>query len=399
MSISFDSQMSRRVTILGSTGSIGENTLSLIRDTGPERFNIVCLTACNNAQLLAEQALEFRPETVVLANPTHANTLKALLSGTDINIEIGRDALIEAGSIPADFVMAAIIGAAGLEPTLAAVKQGTHIGLANKECLVCAGQLFMDSVAKYKATLLPVDSEHNAIFQVLNQDRPNEVRKLILTASGGPFRAFSTQQLDEVTKEQALRHPVWDMGAKITIDSATLMNKGLELIEASFLFARPSTDIDIVVHPQSIVHSLVEYVDGSVLAQMGSPDMRTPIAYALAWPERMPAPVKPLSLPEIGKLEFFDPDPVKFPSLALARDALEAGGSAPTILNAANEIAVEAFLQDQLTFAGIPACIEAVLNRFKSEKTFAKPPETIDNVLEIDKKTRILARDVVAGLN
>ena len=389
--------MTRRVTILGSTGSIGESTLSLIRDAGPDQFKIACLTACNNAEFLAQQALEFRPELVVLADPQNGNLLKEKLAGSGIEIGIGRDALIEAGQYPADFIMAAIIGAAGLEPTLAAVNQGTYVGLANKECLVCAGSLFMDAVKKSGATLLPVDSEHNAIFQVLNQERPQEVRKLILTASGGPFRNFTADQLQKVTKAQALNHPVWDMGAKITIDSATLMNKGLELIEASYLFARPSEQVDIVIHPQSIVHSLVEYIDGSVLAQMGSPDMRTPIAYALAWPKRMAAAVKPLSLPEIGKLEFFEPEPDKFSALALARKALESGGSAPTVLNAANEIAVEAFLNDQLDFPGVTDCIETVLNRFKSEASFAKPLETIDNVLNIDGKARAFAREVVAG--
>jgi len=304
--------MTRRVTILGSTGSIGESTLSLIRDAEPGQYKIGCLTACNNAELLAQQALEFRPDRVVLAEPANEAILTTKLAGTGIEIGIGRDALIEAGQFPADFIMAAIIGAAGLEPTLAAVKQGTHVGLANKECLVCAGDLFIQAVVASGATLLPVDSEHNAIFQVLEQDRPQEVRKLILTASGGPFREFTANQLQNVTKAQALNHPVWDMGAKITIDSATLMNKGLELIEASYLFARPSSQIDIVIHPQSIIHSLVEYIDGSVLAQMGSPDMRTPIAFALAWPKRMPTTVKPLSLPEIAKLEFFQPEPEKF---------------------------------------------------------------------------------------
>ncbi|NNC38952.1 MAG: 1-deoxy-D-xylulose-5-phosphate reductoisomerase [Acidimicrobiales bacterium] len=389
--------MTRRITILGSTGSIGENTLSLIRDAGPEKFDVVCLTACNNADFLAEQALEFRPEFVVLANPKNGEALNERLTGTGIKVGIGRKALIEAGQLPADFIMAAIIGAAGLEPTLEAVKQGTHIGLANKECLVSAGTLFMDAVEKSGAVLLPVDSEHNAIFQVLEKQRPHEVSKLILTASGGPFREFTAKQIKQVTKAQALNHPVWDMGAKITIDSATLMNKGLELIEASYLFERPSAKIDIVIHPQSIVHSLVEYVDGSVLAQMGSPDMRTPIAYALAWPERMTTTVKSLCLPEVGKLEFYHPDAEKFQALSLARSALETGGCAPTVLNAANEIAVEAFLQEKLGFPGITDCIETVLNRFKREASFAKPLETIENVIGIDQKARHVAQEIVAG--
>jgi len=390
--------MVRRVTILGSTGSIGESTLSLIRDAAPDTFNVVCLTACNNAKLLAEQAIEFNPETVVLANPDNAEDLKSRLAGSGVDVQIGRQALIEAGRIEADFIMAAIIGAAGLEPTLAAVAQGKHVGLANKECLVCAGSLFMDAVRDSGSVLLPVDSEHNAIFQVLNQDRPKEVRKLILTASGGPFREYSAEQLENVTRGQALSHPVWEMGEKITIDSATLMNKGLELIEASYLFDRPSDEIDIVIHPQSIIHSLVDYVDGSVLAQLGSPDMRTPIAYALAWPDRMPTGVKPLRLSEISKLEFFEPEPDKFPALHLARAALEAGGGAPTILNAANEIAVAGFLGSRLTFSNITMCIETVLNRFKSEQSFAKPLESIEHILDLDNRTRDLAHQIILGM-
>ena len=390
--------MSKRITILGSTGSIGDSTLSLVRHAGPEQFNIVCLTANTNAKKLAAQALEFTPEYVVLANPAQKQILEDSLSGSGIKIGIGRAALIEAGAWPADFIMAAIIGAAGLEPTLAAVGQGTHLGLANKECLVCAGSLFMQAVDKSGTALLPVDSEHNAIFQVLNQERPKEVSKLILTASGGPFREFSQEQMQAVTKAQALAHPVWEMGEKITIDSASLMNKGLELIEASYLFNRPSAEIDIVVHPQSIVHSMVAYVDGSVLAQMGSPDMRTPIAYAMAWPERMDAPVKPLDLIEIGKLEFRAPDPDKFPALRLAREALECGGAAPTVLNAANEIAVEAFLQEKIPFLGIPKCIETVMNSFKSEQSFAKDLGSVDDVLDFDSRARQKARAIV-GVN
>ena len=387
--------MTKRITILGSTGSIGESTLSLVRHAGPERFKIVCLTANTNAKELATQALEFRPEFVVLADQEEKQVLEDALSGSGIKIGIGRAALIEAGAWPADFIMAAIIGAAGLEPTLAAVGQGKYLGLANKECLVCAGALFMDAVKKSGTMLLPVDSEHNAIFQVLSHERPKEVRKLILTASGGPFRTFSQQQMTDITKSQALSHPVWEMGAKITIDSSTLMNKGLELIEASYLFARPSEQIDIVVHPQSIIHSMVEYVDGSVLAQMGSPDMRTPIAYAMAWPERMDTPVKTLDLTEIGKLEFEKPNPEKFPALRLAREALVQGGAAPTVLNAANEIAVTAFLEEKISFLGITKCIETVMNSFKSEQSFAKAPNTIDEILDFDTRAREKTRAIV----
>ena len=382
---------------MGSTGSIGESTLSLIRDSGADAYKIVCLSANTNAQKLAKQALEFRPEFVVLGDAANQDILKDALIGTGIKIAIGREAVIEAGAWPADFIMAAIVGAAGLEPTLAAVEQGSTVGLANKECLVCAGDLFMDAVARTGTVLLPVDSEHNAIFQVLNRERPKEVRRLILTASGGPFREFSAEQLQSVTREQALAHPVWDMGAKISIDSATLMNKGLELIEASYLFDRPSSEIDIIVHPQSIVHSMVEYVDGSVLAQMGSPDMRTPIAYALAWPERMETSVKQLDFAQVGKLEFYPPEPDKFPALKLARAALEAGGMAPTVLNAANEVAVDAFLQGNIGFSALTKCIESVMNSFKSETGFATPLGTIKDVLDIDARARGKASGFVKG--
>ena len=380
------------MTILGSTGSVGESTLSLIEHAGAQQFNIVCLTAHSNADKLATQALQYKPEYVVLAASKHEDILRERLQGSGIKIGIGKKALIEAGAWPADFIMAAIVGAAGLESTLAAVAQGTHIGLANKECLVCAGELFMASVKKHGATLLPVDSEHNAIFQVLNQEHRIEVRKLILTASGGPFRTFTAQQLQHVKKEQALKHPVWDMGAKITIDSASLMNNGLELIEASYLFDRPQEEIDIVIHPQSIVHSMVEYIDGSVLAQMGSPDMRTPIAYALAWPRRMHTPVKPLDLVEIGKLEFYTPNLELFPTLELAREVLRLGGAAATVLNAGNEIAVTAFLQDHIPFLGIPACIDNVLNSFISEQGFTKPMNTLGDIQDYDNRARIRAK-------
>ena len=387
--------MTRNVTILGSTGSIGDSTLSLIAHAGPSQFNVVCLTAHSNAQKLAEQALKFRPEFVVLADPKNADVLKDALSGSGIKIGIGQEALNEAGAWPADFIMAAIIGAAGLAPTLAAVSQGKHVGLANKECLVCAGALFMDAVKRSKTVLLPVDSEHNAIFQVLNQERRCEVEKIILTASGGPFRTLSVSEMENITRAQALSHPVWEMGAKITIDSATLMNKGLELIEASYLFDRPSKDIDIVVHPQSIIHSMVAYIDGSVLAQMGSPDMRTPIAYAMAWPKRMSAPVKPLDLVALGKLEFYAPDPAKFPSLTLARDALVMGGAAPTVLNAANEIAVAGFLAEKLSFLGISRCVDKVLNSFISEQSFTKPLEMLSEIDDFDTRARTRALEMV----
>jgi len=380
---------------LGSTGSVGENTLSLIRDSARDDYKLVCLSANTNAHSLAKQALEFRPEFVALGCATNQDVLKEALAGSGIKIGIGREAVITAGAWPSDFTMAAIVGAAGLEPTLAAVEQGRSVGLANKECLVCAGDLFMEAVKSAGTTLLPVDSEHNAIFQVLERDRPNEVRRLILTASGGPFREFTAEQLQSVTREQALNHPVWDMGAKISIDSATLMNKGLELIEASYLFDRPASEIDIIVHPQSIIHSMVEYVDGSVLAQMGPPDMRTPIAYALAWPKRMETAVEQLNFAQVGKLEFYPPDCCKFQALRLAREALEAGGMAPTVLNAANEVAVEAFLQGGLKFTALTECIEQVMNSFKSENSFTMPLKTIKDVLDIDERARVKAHAFV----
>jgi len=284
----------RRLSVLGSTGSIGRSTLDLVRHGADDAFEIVALTANRNAERLADQALEFGAEHVALASPDHADILKQKLSGSDISIGIGRQAVIDAGKIDADFIMSAIIGASGLEPTLAAIDQGGHVGLANKESLVCAGSLVMDRVQKSGATLLPIDSEHNAIFQVLESDNPSGISRLILTASGGPFRDVSVKDMADMKAADALKHPIWDMGAKITIDSATMMNKGLELIEASYLFGYASQSIDVIVHPQSIVHSMVEYIDGSVLAQMGTPDMRTPIAHALAWPARMQAPVEKL---------------------------------------------------------------------------------------------------------
>jgi len=285
--------MTKRITVLGSTGSIGKNTLDIVQRAEAGTYKVVALTANTNVETLAAQAEAFHPEFIALADASKAGELQTRLSGISVEFGFGQEGLLEAARREADFTMAAIIGSAGLEPTLVAVEQGHHIGLANKECLVCAGDTFMKVVQASGATLLPVDSEHNAIFQVLEDD-PKGVRRLILTASGGPFREASLETLQSVTREDALNHPVWSMGAKISIDSATLMNKGLELIEASWLFNRPSAEIDVIVHPQSIIHSMVEYIDGSVLAQMGSPDMRTPIAYAMGWPKRISAPVERL---------------------------------------------------------------------------------------------------------
>ena len=390
--------MTKRISILGSTGSIGESTLDLVRRAEPGALQVVALTANSNAEKLAAQAVEFNAEFVALADDTNAGVLKAALKETKTEIGIGPDALIEAASRSAEFCMAAIIGAAGLEPTLAAADQGLHIGLANKECLVCAGDLFMRRVKEKGATLLPVDSEHNAIFQVLERDKPEGVRRLILTASGGPFREASMETLRNVTRADALNHPVWSMGAKITIDSATLMNKGLELIEASYLFGRPSAEIDIVVHPQSIIHSMVEYIDGSVLAQLGSPDMRTPIAYAMGWPDRMAAPVERLDLTKMSGLTFFEPDTEKFPALRLAREALEAGGKAPCVLNAANEIAVAAFLADQISFLDIPRIVESALDQHAARSCFGTSPCEVSDILATDEQARATAHEQIVSL-
>ena len=379
--------MAKLVSVLGSTGSIGKNTLDIIRQSAVGTYKVVALTANSSVETLVSQAEEFKPEFIALADDTKSNELKARLSNTDIEFGFGREGLLEAARREADFTMAAIIGSAGLEPTLVAVEQGRKLGLANKECLVCAGEIFMDSVNMRGTTLLPVDSEHNAIFQVLEDD-PHGVRRLILTASGGPFREASREKLKSVTREDALNHPVWSMGAKISIDSATLMNKGLELIEASWLFDRPSKEIDVIVHPQSIIHSMVEYLDGSVLAQMGSPDMRTPIAYAMGWPKRIHAPVERLDFTKITGLTFFDPDTEKFPALRLAREALEAGGQAPCVLNAANEQAVAAFLDGRLSFLGIARAVEGALERHAKDSSFSNAPASVEAVIALDVAAR-----------
>ena len=381
----------RGVTILGSTGSIGCNTVELI-EAEPETYRVEALVANNNVELLAAQALRLRPNLAVVANEANREKLAHLLAGSGIAVAAGAQAVIEAAELPADWVMAAIVGAAGLAPTLAAVRRGVTIGLANKECLVCAGQLMMAEVAKHGATLLPVDSEHSAIFQVFDFDQKDRIEKIILTASGGPFRRTAKEDMRAVTPEQAVAHPNWSMGAKISVDSATMMNKGLELIEAYHLFGLPEQQIDIIVHPQSVIHSAVAYVDGSVLAQMGSPDMRTPIAYALGWPRRIPAPVPRLDLAAIAQLTFEAPDPERFPSLSLARRALQTGGSAPTVLNAANEIAVQAFLDRGIGFLDIAGVVERTLESVEHASL-----GSIDDVFTQDRLARQCARSIVAA--
>ena len=381
----------RTVTILGSTGSVGCNTLDLI-ERFPDDYQVVALTAYSSVDLLAEQARRLRPQLAVIGEQDRYGELKAALAGTGIEVAAGPNALVEAAARPAEWVMAAIVGAAGLAPTLAAIQRGSIVALANKETLVCAGALMMAEVARYGAMLLPVDSEHNAIFQVLERERPEVIERIILTASGGPFRDWDCETMAQVTPEQAVAHPNWDMGAKISVDSATMMNKGLELIEAHHLFAMPEAQIEILVHPQSVVHSMVAYVDGSVLAQMGHPDMRTPIAYTLAWPARMEAPVERLDLAAIGELTFEPPDPARFPALRLARQALSAGSGAPTILNAANEVAVHGFLEGALGFLDITAVVEKTLNALP-----VSVPNTIEDIWELDREARRVARDA-AGL-
>ncbi len=381
----------RRVSVLGSTGSIGRSTLDLI-ERERDRFDLIALTANNSVEVLLEQARRLRPRVAVVADASLYGALKAGLQGTGIEAAAGREALVEAASRPADWVMAGIVGAAGLAPTLAAVRRGASVALANKECLVSAGALFLAEVARSGATLLPVDSEHNAIFQVLEADRLEAVDRIVLTASGGPFRTWSREQMAQATPVQAVAHPRWDMGAKISVDSATLMNKGLELIEAYHLFPVGEKKLEVIIHPESIIHSMVAYVDGSVLAQLGAPDMRTPISYALAWPRRMATPSPRLDLAEIGKLTFEAPDMERFPALALARAALRGGGAGPTVLNAANEAAVAAFLGGRIGFLDIAALVEKVLAR---PEWAACALRDLDEIYEIDRIARIRTEELV----
>jgi 1-deoxy-D-xylulose-5-phosphate reductoisomerase len=378
----------RRISVLGATGSIGENTLDLVgRD--PASFAVVALTGGRNAARLAELAVKHRAELAVIADESCNAELRARLVGTGIETAAGTDALVEAASRPADWVMAAIVGAAGLKPTLAAVRQGTCTALANKECLVSAGPIFMREVARYETALLPVDSEHSAAMQAMAGGVPESIERICLTASGGPFRSWSLADMEEVTPKQALAHPNWSMGPKVTIDSATLMNKALELIEAHHLFSVAADRLSVLIHPQSIVHCLVHYRDGSVLAQLSCPDMRTPIAYSLAWPNRMQAPTARLDLASLGALSFEAPDEDRFPALRLARDVLAAGGSASTVLNAANEVAVQAFLDGRIGFLGIAALVEATLGR--AGHISATSPDSVDEVLAIDDEARGIA--------
>ena len=383
----------KTVTILGATGSIGSSTADLLR-RDPESYAVEAVTANRDAVALARLARELRARFAAVADQAAYAELKSELSGSGIEAAAGPEAMVEAAQRPAEWVMAAITGAASLAPTLAAAERGAAVALANKECLVCAGALFMRRAAAAGANVLPVDSEHNAIFQALGSGRREDVRRIILTASGGPFRTFTAEQIRNVTVEQALKHPIWSMGPKITIDSATLMNKGLELIEAHHLFALPPEELDVVVHPQSIIHGLVEFRDGSVIAQLGSPDMRIPISHCLAWPVRMGTPAARLNLAQVSTLSFEEPDMAQFPALALARRALATGGSAPTILNAANEVAVQEFVDRNLGFSGIPALVEATLEAM-ARRGETREPQTVEEALAVDHTARRVAADLL----
>jgi 1-deoxy-D-xylulose-5-phosphate reductoisomerase len=372
----------RKIAILGATGSVGKSTLDLV-ERNPERFEVVAVTGATNTESLADVARRTGAKLAVIADEARLRDLQELLVGSNCRAEAGEDALIEAASGEAELVIAAIVGCAGLRPVMAAVTAGKTLALANKEALITAGELMTSAAAERGATLLPVDSEHNAIFQCLAGARSEDVSRLILTASGGPFRTASAETIAQATPAQAVAHPNWSMGAKISVDSATMMNKGLELIEARYLFGLPSGRIDVLVHPQSVVHSLVEFVDGSVLAQLGTPDMRIPISYAIAWPERIATPAQRLDLAAIARLDFEKPDLDRFPALRIAREALEAGGAAPIVLNAANEIAVASFLAGRLRFTDIAGFVGQAL----ASNDFA-PPRSIEDVLEIDRATR-----------
>lgn len=379
--------MTRGICILGATGSIGKSTLDVV-SRHPEEFKIVALTGNHRVPEMLALCQQYQPQRVVMASPDAAQQLQMLLRDAGLkNIELdsGAEALAEVARMDGvDEVMAAIVGAAGLLPTLAAVDAGKKVYLANKECLVMAGQLFMDRVRSRGVTLLPIDSEHNAVFQCFADGKG--VRRILLTASGGPFRTWPLEKLEGVTPDQACAHPNWVMGRKISVDSATMMNKGLEVIEAHWLFDLPPAQIDVVIHPQSIIHSMVEYVDGSVLAQLGNPDMRTPIAHALAFPERMESGVSSLDLAQGPDLQFEAPDLQRFPCLALAFAALKAGGAAATVLNAANEVAVQAFLDEKLPFAQIAAVVESTLNDLQPAA-----PDHLDGVLAVDQEARVVA--------
>ncbi len=391
----------RRVTVLGSTGSVGVSTLELMAQAearGSGAFEVEALTGGGNVARLAEQARRWKPRVAVIADPARLDDLRAALSGTDVEAAAGDEAVIEAAGRGADWVMAAIVGAAGLRSAWAAAGTGATLALANKESLVCCGPALIERVRRSGGRLIPVDSEHSAIFQVFPHEAPQQVARLVLTASGGPFRTTPHEALAAITPEQAVAHPNWSMGAKISVDSATMANKGLETIEAAYLFDMPADRIDVVVHPESIIHSMVEYVDGSTLAQMGPPDMKTPIACALAWPERIAWPAPRLDLAGIGRLTFEDPDETRFPALKLAREALRAGGAAPIVFNAANEVAALAFLDRRLAFLNIAAVVADTLSRVTASGVESGSRSACDAALAVDAQARREAESIVRGL-
>jgi 1-deoxy-D-xylulose-5-phosphate reductoisomerase len=388
---------------LGSTGSIGVSTLDLFEQAtahGSAEVEVIALTAGRNVKLLIEQCLKWRPQFAVIANEIELPVLRDGLAGMGIRCGAGALAVVEAAAMEAQWVMSAIVGFAGLAPTLEAARRGAIIALANKESLVCAGPALIETARRAGGTLIPVDSEHSAIFQVLHPDQERRVSRLILTASGGPFRTWTRDAMAGVTPEQAVAHPNWSMGAKISVDSATMMNKGLEMIEASYLFAMGPEMIDVVIHPQSVIHSLVEYQDGSTLAQLGAPDMRSPIAVAYAWPDRLPWPAPALDLAAFGQLTFEAPDLEKFPAIAIARAAMVHGGAAPTVMNAANEVAVAAFLDRRLGFLDIAATVDRTLDRMNSlgQLETGAGDDILETAMMVDASARRVATDVVAGL-
>ena len=390
--------LARRVTILGSTGSIGVSTLSVIAHAreiyGAHALPVEALTAGSNVDVLIEQARAVGPKLAVIGDEKFLPRLKEGLAGTGIEVAAGRAAVIDAAARQSDVVMVAIMGAAAIEPALAAIARGVTVALANKECVVAAGAVFRDAITRSGASVIPVDSEHNAVFQVLGGSDAQEVERVTLTASGGPFRDWTLERMRAATAKEAVAHPNWSMGAKISVDSASLMNKGLELIEAHFLFAVPPDKLGVIVHPQSVVHCLVSYADGSTLAHLSAPDMRTPITHALAWPRRIASPSRRLDLASVGQLTFYAPDEDRFPCLRIALDCMRAGGLAPTTLNAANEVAVEAFLKGRIGFLDIPRVVEETLDKASGGNSES---HTLEGILGADARARVLAGEMSKG--
>ena len=386
-------QEPRKISILGSTGSIGSDTISVLQSTS-NTYRVLAITAHESVDLLAQQAHVLKPEFVVIANEGKYRELKRLLSGTKSRLAAGAEAVLEAASLKTDWTMAAIVGAVGLKPVLTSIGHGGTVALANKESLVCAGELLASEAKKSGATLLPVDSEHNGVFQSFDFNNPESVEKIYLTASGGPFLDFNKADLKYVTPEEAVKHPNWDMGPKISVDSATMMNKALEVIEAFHLFPINISQIDILIHPESIVHSMVSYCDGSFLAHLGNPDMRIPIAYALSWPKRMPVDGPRLDITDVGKLTFRRASREQFPALRLADEVLDEGGGSAIVMNAANEVAVQSFLQHKISFLSILKIVEATLARIKYNNA-----QSIEEILSIDNEARRMTQDLIAALD